>query len=138
MPRPTLSAALVALLTPGLLVAGLGTPSAAATPPVVLETGSTPDTRPFPDDAFTVADAAQLTGRRVALPTAGCACHSSGLNVKSFLKAVHVITYDRAALLEVARHVEVFAESEDLPSHGAAVTRRFSGEDPSRRSAVVE
>ncbi len=73
MPRPTLSAALVALLTPGLLVAGLGTPSAAATPPVVLETGSTPDTRPFPDDAFTVADAAQLTGRRVALPTAGCA-----------------------------------------------------------------
>ncbi|MCY7366292.1 MAG: hypothetical protein LH469_13405, partial [Frankiaceae bacterium] len=73
MPRPTLSAALVALLTPGLLVAGLGAPSAAATPPVVLESGSTPDTRPFPDDAFTVADAAQATGRRIALPTAGCA-----------------------------------------------------------------
>ena len=73
MPRPTLSVALVALLTPGLLVAGLGAPSAAATSPVVLETGSTPDTRPFPDDVFTVADTAQATGRRVALPTAGCA-----------------------------------------------------------------
>jgi histidinol dehydrogenase len=67
-------------------------------------------------------------GSTHVLPTAGCACHSSGLNVKSFLKAVHVITYDRTALLEVARHVEVFAESEDLPSHGAAVTRRFTGE----------
>ncbi|HYI55846.1 MAG TPA: histidinol dehydrogenase, partial [Microlunatus sp.] len=54
-------------------------------------------------------------------------------NVKSFLKAVHVINYDRAALLEVARHVEVFAESEDLPSHGAAVTRRLQGDSSSRR-----
>ena len=61
-------------------------------------------------------------GSTHVLPTAGCACHSSGLNVKSFLKAVHVIDYTEAALREVARHVEVFAESEDLPSHGAAVT----------------
>jgi histidinol dehydrogenase len=66
-------------------------------------------------------------GSTHVLPTAGCACHSSGLNVKSFLKAVHVINYDRSALQDVARHVEVFAESEDLPSHGAAVTRRFPG-----------
>jgi len=72
-------------------------------------------------------------GSTHVLPTAGCACHSSGLNVKSFLKAVHVINYDRAALREVARHVEVFAESEDLPSHGAAVTRRFEGDSSSRR-----
>jgi histidinol dehydrogenase len=64
-------------------------------------------------------------GSTHVLPTAGCACHSSGLNVKSFLKAVHVINYDEQALRDVARHVEVFAESEDLPSHGAAVTRRF-------------
>lgn len=66
-------------------------------------------------------------GSTHVLPTAGCACHSSGLNVKSFLKAVHVISYDQQALRAVARHVEVFAESEDLPSHGAAVTRRFAG-----------
>ncbi len=65
-------------------------------------------------------------GSTHVLPTAGCACHSSGLNVKSFLKAVHVINYSRDALGEVARSVEVFAEAEDLPAHGAAVTLRFS------------
>ncbi len=63
-------------------------------------------------------------GSTHVLPTAGCACHSSGLNVKSFLKAVHVVDYDAAALAEVAGHVEVFAEAEDLPAHGAAVTIR--------------
>lgn len=66
-----------------------------------------------------------LAGSTHVLPTAGCACHSSGLNVKSFLKAVHVINYSEAALSDVARHVEVFAAAEDLPAHGAAVTRRF-------------
>ncbi len=65
-------------------------------------------------------------GSTHVLPTAGCACHSSGLNVKSFLKAVHVITYSEAALADVARHVEVFADAEDLPAHGAAVSRRFT------------
>jgi histidinol dehydrogenase len=64
-------------------------------------------------------------GSTHVLPTAGCACHSSGLNVKTFLKAVHVVTYSRAALADVARHVEVFADAEDLPAHGAAVSRRF-------------
>ena len=63
-------------------------------------------------------------GSTHVLPTAGCACHSSGLNVKSFLKAVHVVTYTEAALVEVSRHVEVFADAEDLPAHGAAVSRR--------------
>jgi len=65
-------------------------------------------------------------GSTHVLPTARCACHSSGLNVKSFLRAVHVINYSRDALGEVARSVEVFAEAEDLPAHGAAVTLRFS------------
>ncbi|MCW2810621.1 MAG: hisD [Friedmanniella sp.] len=65
-------------------------------------------------------------GSTHVLPTAGCACHSSGLNVKSFLKAVNVIHYSRDALAEVARHVEVFAQAEDLPGHAAAVSRRFA------------
>lgn len=65
-------------------------------------------------------------GSTHVLPTAGCACHSSGLNVKTFLKAVHVITYSREALLEVAGVVETFAAAEDLPAHGAAVTVRRS------------
>jgi histidinol dehydrogenase len=69
-------------------------------------------------------------GSTHVLPTAGCACHSSGLNVKSFLKAVNVINYSRSALAEVARHVEVFADAENLPAHGAAVSRRFA-DDPS-------
>lgn len=63
-------------------------------------------------------------GSTHVLPTAGCACHSSGLDVKSFLKAVHVISYERDALLEVADVVERFAAAEDLPAHGAAVTVR--------------
>jgi histidinol dehydrogenase len=66
-------------------------------------------------------------GSTHVLPTAGCACHSSGLNVKSFLKAVHVIDYTEDALSEVARHVEVFADAEDLPAHGNAVSIRFRG-----------
>jgi histidinol dehydrogenase len=65
-------------------------------------------------------------GSTHVLPTGGCACHSSGLNVKSFLKAVHVIDYSRQALEAIATDVEVFADAEDLPAHGAAISRRFS------------
>ena len=63
-------------------------------------------------------------GSTHVLPTAGAARYSSGLNVKSFLKAVHVIDYDKAALLAVASEVETFAAAEDLPAHAAAVTIR--------------
>lgn len=63
-------------------------------------------------------------GSTHVLPTAGCACHSSGLNVHSFRKQVHVIDYSREALLEVAGVVETFAAAENLPAHGAAVTVR--------------
>jgi histidinol dehydrogenase len=64
-------------------------------------------------------------GSNHVLPTAGCACHSSGLSVRSFLKAVHVIDYTREGLAEVADHVVTLAEAEDLPGHGAAVRVRF-------------
>ena len=63
-------------------------------------------------------------GSTHVLPTAGCACHSSGLNVHSFRKQVHVIDYSEAALLEIASVVETFAAAEDLPAHGAAITVR--------------
>jgi histidinol dehydrogenase len=69
-----------------------------------------------------------LAGSNHVLPTGGCACHSSGLSVRSFLKAVHVVDYSRDALAEVAGHVRVLADAEDLPAHGAAVTARFPGE----------
>ncbi|MEZ5092388.1 histidinol dehydrogenase [Nocardioides sp.] len=66
-------------------------------------------------------------GSNHVLPTAGCACHSSGLSVRSFLKAVHVVDYSRDALAEVAGHVTALAEAEDLPGHAAAVRVRFEG-----------
>ena len=64
-------------------------------------------------------------GSNHVLPTAGCACHSSGLSVRAFLKAVHVVEYSRDALADVAGHVATLADAEDLPGHGAAVRVRF-------------
>jgi histidinol dehydrogenase len=64
-------------------------------------------------------------GSNHVLPTAGCACHSSGLSVRAFRKAVHVVDYDRDALAEVADHVVTLATAEDLPGHGEAVSVRF-------------
>ncbi|GAA2285054.1 histidinol dehydrogenase [Glycomyces scopariae] len=65
-------------------------------------------------------------GSNHVLPTGGCARHSAGLSVHTFLRAVHVIDYSREALEAVAADVVVFAESEDLPSHGEAVSARFA------------
>ncbi len=64
-------------------------------------------------------------GSNHVLPTAGCACHSSGLSVRAFLKAVHVVDYTRQGLAAVADHVVNLADAEDLPGHGAAVRVRF-------------
>jgi histidinol dehydrogenase len=64
-------------------------------------------------------------GSNHVLPTAGCARHSSGLSVQSFLRGIHVIEYDEAALRDVAPHVVTLANAEDLPAHGQAVTARF-------------
>jgi histidinol dehydrogenase len=72
-------------------------------------------------------------GSNHVLPTAGCACHSSGLSVRAFRKAVHLVEYDEQALRDVARHVVHLAEAEDLPGHGAAVGVRVSR--PAQRSA---
>jgi histidinol dehydrogenase len=66
-------------------------------------------------------------GSNHVLPTAGCACHSSGLSVRAFRKAMHVVEYSRPALEDVAGHVVALAEAEDLPGHGAAVKVRTEG-----------
>ena len=71
-------------------------------------------------------------GSNHVLPTAGCACHSSGLSVRAFTKSVHVIDYSREALAEVADHVVTLAEAEDLPGHGQAVSVRFESDAPER------
>ncbi|GAA3535166.1 histidinol dehydrogenase [Aeromicrobium panaciterrae] len=63
-------------------------------------------------------------GSNHVLPTAGCACHSSGLSVRAFCRNMHVVTYSADALREVGDHVVALAEAENLPSHGAAVSIR--------------
>jgi histidinol dehydrogenase len=65
-------------------------------------------------------------GSNHVLPTGGCACHSSGLSVQSFLRGIHVVDYTEAALREVAHHVVALAGAEDLPAHGEAVVARFA------------
>ena len=46
-------------------------------------------------------------------------------NRPGFLKMMQVVSYSQTAFEEVARKVEVFADAEDLPAHGAAIARRF-------------
>ena len=57
------------------------------------------------------------TTRRLdhVLPTGGCARHSSGLSVQSFLRGIHLVEYDEPALRDVAHHVVTLANAEDLP-----------------------
>ncbi|MGW0802903.1 histidinol dehydrogenase [Nonomuraea sp. NPDC002799] len=71
-----------------------------------------------------------LAGSNHVLPTGGCACHSSGLSVQSFLRGIHVVDYTREALAEAAAHVSVLADAEDLPAHGAAIRARFDWQVP--------
>ena len=64
-------------------------------------------------------------GSNHVLPTGGCAVHSSGLSVQSFLRGIHVVEYDRDALREVGAHVVALARAEDLPGHGDAIIARL-------------
>ncbi|WP_280387400.1 histidinol dehydrogenase [Nocardia wallacei] len=64
-------------------------------------------------------------GSNHVLPTAGCARHSSGLSVQTFLRGIHVVEYSETALKDVAGHVVSLANAEDLPAHGQAVRARF-------------
>ena len=64
-------------------------------------------------------------GSNHVLPTGGCACHSSGLSVQSFLKGVNFISYDEKAFRDIASNVITIANSEDLPAHGEAMKARL-------------
>jgi histidinol dehydrogenase len=66
-------------------------------------------------------------GSNHVLPTGGCACHSSGLSVQTFLKGVSFIEYNESAFTEIAPNVITLANSEDLPAHGEAMSARFEG-----------
>ena len=66
-----------------------------------------------------------LAGSNHVLPTGGTARHTGGLSVQSFLRSVHVIEYSRAALAEVAPHVDALGGAEDLAAHVDAVRARI-------------
>ena len=67
-------------------------------------------------------------GSNHVLPTGGCACHSSGLSVQSFLKSVSFIQYSEGAFRDIANNVITLANSEDLPAHGEAMSARLEGD----------
>jgi histidinol dehydrogenase len=67
-----------------------------------------------------------MAGSNHVLPTGGCACHSSGLSVQTFLRGVHLVEYDEPALNEAAEFLIPLAQAEDLPAHAAAVQVRLS------------
>jgi len=69
-------------------------------------------------------------GSNHVLPTGGCACHSSGLSVQTFLRGLHFIEYDESSFNDIAQTVVTLANAEDLPAHGEAMTARF--ETPSK------
>ena len=64
-------------------------------------------------------------GSNHVLPTGGCACHSSGLSVQTFLKGVSFIEYNEGAFTAIAENVITLANSEDLPAHGEAMSARL-------------
>ncbi len=46
--------------------------------------------------------------------------------MQSFLRGIHVVRYDAAALAAVADAVIALADAEDLPAHGGAVRARLA------------
>lgn len=64
-------------------------------------------------------------GSNHVLPTGGCACHSSGLSVQTFLRGLHFIEYSESAFRDITPTVITLANSEDLPAHGEAMSARL-------------
>ena len=64
-------------------------------------------------------------GSNHVLPTGGCACHSSGLSVQTFLRGIHYIEYKKEAFVDLIPTVITLANSEDLPAHGEAMSARL-------------
>ncbi len=65
-----------------------------------------------------------LAGSNHVLPTGGTARYTGGLSVLSFLRCVHVVECDQAALAEVAPYVDALGGAEDLTAHVQAVRVR--------------
>ena len=66
-----------------------------------------------------------LAGSNHVLPTGGAASFSSGLGVHTFLRPQQIINYSKEALRELGGALPLYANAEDLPAHGEAVSKRF-------------
>ena len=64
-------------------------------------------------------------GSNHVLPTGGCACHSSGLSVQSFLRGLHFVEYSKENFERILPTVITLANAEDLPAHGEAMSARL-------------
>ena len=69
-----------------------------------------------------------LAGSNHVLPTGGQAKFQSGLSASTFLRPQQIVEYNRDALFGVADDIIRFAEAENLPAHGEAITARFSAD----------
>ncbi len=68
-------------------------------------------------------------GSTHVLPTGGASRYSSGLNVRSFMRSVHVINYTQQALAEIGEGIQTFAYAEHLPGHAHAIEIRMQEDE---------
>jgi histidinol dehydrogenase len=66
-----------------------------------------------------------LAGSNHVLPTGGTARYCGGLSTLTFLRGIHVVECDRAALAGTAAHIGALGGAEDLDAHVAAVRVRL-------------
>ncbi len=65
-----------------------------------------------------------LAGPNHTLPTSGAARYASPLSTETFMKHSSLVQYTKAALISVARDIDVLTQAEGLPSHGDSVRLR--------------
>ncbi|MEA2704019.1 MAG: histidinol dehydrogenase [Actinomycetota bacterium] len=70
-----------------------------------------------------------LAGPSHVLPTFGSARFAGGLSVDDFVRTIHAISLDEAALASVAPAVATLAEAEGLAAHADSVRMRLRPED---------
>jgi histidinol dehydrogenase len=66
-----------------------------------------------------------MAGPSHVLPTYGSARFAGALRVDDFLKQIHVVSLDEAALARLAPHVAALAEAEGLAAHAESVRMRW-------------
>jgi histidinol dehydrogenase len=76
-----------------------------------------------------------LAGSNHVLPTGGTARYCGGLSVLTFLRCVHLVECDAAALAAAAPHIEALGQAEDLIAHVEAVRVRVPDTDASEPPA---